>query len=565
MKLFTKLKSSMIYKYILSFIVPIALFSIIFSLILFIFSKAIIDDYVIDQFETTLQLVSDDVFDDLDSDLVVRADSDNDEQYSTLLDKLNEAKANHDVENVYVLSRSNGTEHIVALSDTDDRNASYTFDEKMNEAIDKGEVKISDIYTDEYGTHKSIFIPFKNTDIILGLDMDASFITLLESQIIRLSISITLIFIVLGTIIAYFVSKRIINPIKAVTDFVEEVAKGNLTAEPLHIKGNDEIAQLSHGINNMTGDLRSLITHIGENAEQVAATSEELSASSEETSASIQQITSSMQEVSIGSEKQTAAIEEVEKNVSTISEAMSKVALEVSSVSGKALNASEIASKGNDTIHMAVQKMDTTSDAIHATSDVVKRLSDYTQEIGDIVSLITEITDQTNLLALNASIEAARAGEHGKGFAVVAEEVRKLADQSREAANSISTRIDTIKSESSHAVKSMAISYDNLRDSVTTFDEAGNAFKDIYTAVSELTKQMNDVNSVVEGMNKGVLSIAGSMEQVSAISIQASGNIQNVAAASEEQAASMEEITNSSNNLAGMSEQLRNAVHRFDI
>ncbi|WP_144510553.1 methyl-accepting chemotaxis protein [Bacillus sp. FJAT-22090] len=565
MNLFTKLKSSMLYKYILSFIVPIAIFSLIFSTILFTYSKTIIDNYVIEQFETTLQLVSNDVFDELNTDQVVRADSNNDEQYSTLLEKLNKAKEKHGVENVYVLSRSNGKEHIVALSGTDDRNAAYTFDEKMNEAIDQGQVKISDIYTDEYGIHKSIFTPFQKTDIIFGLDMDASFITKLQSQIIWVSIAITLIFVALGTLIAYIVSKRIINPIKAVTGFVDEVAKGNLAVEPLRIKGTDEVAQLSLGIHNMTDDLRSLITQIGENAEQVAATSEELSAGSEETSASIQQITSSMQEVSSGSEQQTMAIEEVEKNVSAISEAMNKVAVDVNSVSDKASNASEIAAKGNDTIHVAVQKMDTTSEAIQTTSDVVKRLSEYTQEIGDIVSLITEITDQTNLLALNASIEAARAGEHGKGFAVVAEEVRKLADQSREAANNISTRIDTIKAESSHAVQSMAISYDNLRDSVTTFDEAGVAFNEIFTAVTELTEQMNDVNHVIERMNDGVGKIAGSMEQVSVISIQTSGNIQSVAAASEEQSASMEEITASSNTLAGMAERLRDAVNKFDL
>lgn len=565
MKLFTKLKSSMLLKYILSFIAPIAIFSIIFSIILFGSSKIIINEYVITQFESTLKLVSDDVVDELNKDLLVEADEDKGEQYDVLLSKLNDAKAKHDVENVYVLSRSNGQEHIVALSETNSHNEAYDFDPKMNDAIDQNKVEISEIYTDEYGVHKSIFVPFKGTDIIFGLDMDASFISKLQSTIILLSFGITLIFVVIGAIIAYVVSKRITNPIKAITGFVDEVAKGNLAVAHLDIKGTDEIAQLSRGIHNMTDDLRSLITHIGDNAERVAATSVELSAGSEQTSASIQQITSSMQEVAVGSDKQTVAIEEVESNISTISTEMNKVTTDVNSVSAKAVNTSEIAEKGNDIIVRAAQKMDTTSKAINQTSEVVKRLSEYTQEIGDIVSLITEITDQTNLLALNASIEAARAGEHGKGFAVVAEEVRKLADQSREAANSISTRIETIKAESSHAVQSMTVSYENLNDSAATFEEAGTAFKEIFSAVTDLTEQMNTVNNAIGNMNKGVSNIASSMEQVSVISVQTSGNIQNVAAASEEQAASMEEITASSNNLADMAEQLRDAVNKFDL
>ena len=204
--------------------------------------------------------------------------------------------------------------------------------------------------------------------------------------------------------------------------------------------------------------------------------------------------------------------------------------------------------------------MAVTSQAIQESAAVVERLSTYTNEIGDIVTLITQITDQTNLLALNASIEAARAGEHGKGFAVVAEEVRKLADQSLEATNSIRTRIETIKEESAQAVKSMAISSSNLAESSTTFNASGEAFAEIYTQVTALTREMDHVNNVMSNINEGVSSIASSVEQVGVVAVQASGNIQNVAAASEEQSASIEEITASSNNLAEMAQQLRNII-----
>ncbi|MGN4124431.1 methyl-accepting chemotaxis protein [Lysinibacillus sphaericus] len=565
MSIVTKLKSSLLYKYIASFTIPIAIISVIFSVVLFAVSYRIIDDFVITQFESSLEVVSGTIFDDIEKTDVMAADNGSQEKYQKVLDNLNRTIKKYDIENAYVLSRANDKEHIVALSNEDSYKADYVFDKKMHDALDNGNIQISDIYEDEFGIHKSIFIPFKDTNILFGLDMDASFISKLQTQTLWICIIMTVIFVIFGIIVAYFISIGITKPIKKMTGYVGKVAQGDLSVQPLQISGANEIAQLSNGIQNMTEDLRSLIHQIAENAEQVAAMSEELTASSEQTSASIQQITSSMQEVASGSEKQTTSIEEVENHITAISTKMSEVVSSVNDVTTKAFSASSIAEKGNTTIQSATQKMDVTSDAIHATSDVVERLSSYTNEIGDIVSLITQITDQTNLLALNASIEAARAGEHGKGFAVVAEEVRKLADQSLEAANSIRSRIDTIKEESAQAVKSMAISSSNLEESSTAFNASGEAFGKIFSHITALTQDMDHVNNIISNINNGVSSIAGSVEQVGVVAVQASGNIQNVAAASEEQSASIEEITASSNNLAEMAQDLRNIIQKFKL
>ena len=565
MRIVTKFKSSLLYKYIASFTIPIAIISLLFSIVLFAVSYRIIDNFVIKQFESTLEITSTTIFEDIEKNDVKAADNGSPDKYKKLLDQLNATVKKYDVENAYVLSKTNGKEHIVALSNTDNHQQDYVFSEEMHEAVATGNTQTSDIYKDEYGIHKSIFIPFKDTDIIFGLDMDASFISKLQTETLWICIILTIVFVIFGIIVAYFISVGITKPIKKMTRYVGQVAQGDLAVEPLHIKGSNEIAQLSSGIENMTEDLRSLIKQIAQNAEQVAAMSEELTASSEQTSASIQQITSSMQEVAAGSEKQTSSIEEVDSHITTISNKMSEVVTSVTDVTDKAFQASAISEKGNTTIQDATEKMAVTSQAIQESAAVVERLSTYTNEIGDIVTLITQITDQTNLLALNASIEAARAGEHGKGFAVVAEEVRKLADQSLEATNSIRTRIETIKEESAQAVKSMAISSSNLAESSTTFNASGEAFAEIYTQVTALTREMDHVNNVMSNINEGVSNIASSVEQVGVVAVQASGNIQNVAAASEEQSASIEEITASSNNLAEMAQQLRNIIQKFQL
>ncbi len=565
MKLLSKLNSSILYKYIISFMVPIIAMSVILCSTLYFFSMNIIHKHVIGQFEQSLQLISEDVMTDINRPLVEFAKQDEEGYLDKLKGVLNDYQSKHDVENTYVLAKTDNKEYIVALSNTNEEGADYPFTEEMNKALEENKPQFSGVYSDQFGTHKSMFTPIDGTDMIVGVDMDASFISNLEKTVILLSIILTIAFIIFGNIIAYVFSKKITKPLLSLLGYVKQVASGDLTINQYEIKGKDEIAQLSLGIQEMVRDLNHLINQISENAEQVAATSEELNASTEETSLSVSQVTESMQEVASGSENQTQQIAEMNKGVLNITEGMQLITDHVASVTKSSEAASEIAGNGNVIIEESMKKMDITHEKIKQTSEIIHRLSDYSQEIGDIVTLITQITEQTNLLALNASIEAARAGEHGKGFAVVAGEVRKLADQSKNAANEISDKITTIKKESLNAVDSMNIGYGSLEEGLKVFEKAGDSFHEIYKSVGGVNGQIKSVNQTIGNINEGMQQIAHSMEELSAISAQSSGNIENIAAASEEQSAIIGEIAASSQNLSERAEVLAKAVQKFRI
>lgn len=549
----------------MSITLPIIIISVLFSFMLSKTANNIVDNIVIDQFESSLELVSTEIKDNLDHDVVKDADNNDTDKYRELVAILDEMKEKYNVENVYVLSRAGGNEHIVALSDTDEYQSNYTFDPKMHTAIDNGTIEVSDIYEDEYGVHKSIFVPFKGTEIILGLDMDAKFISEIQSSILTISLVISIGAIIVGIIISYFISRRVIKPINKSLSYVTEVALGKLNAQTFEVHNKDEVAKLSLGIFDMVSDLRQLIGQINMNAEHVASTSEELSVSAEQTSATIEEITSSVQEVAQSAENQADAVENITKSVSNITSQLKDVTEFTMGVTEKTNETTTLAQQGNDLIKQTVNQMTVTTGMIQNTSGIVNRLSDYTKEIGEIVNLITNITEQTNLLALNASIEAARAGEHGKGFAVVAEEVRKLADQSQVAASDIKNRIDAIRQESSSAVDAMANSYHNLEESASSFKLAGESFADIYDSVNVLSEKMLEVQSAIQTANEHLSDINLTMDQVNNSSVTSASNIQNVAAATEEQSASIEEIASSANTLSSMAEHLRQSVAKFEL
>jgi len=371
-------------------------------------------------------------------------------------------------------------------------------------------------------------------------------------------------FVVLG-LSGLFVTKMITKPLHSMVLFCQELATGDFRNKPRKLIRKDEIGQLADALANMRDNLRIVFKQVNDSAEQVAASSEELTASAEQSAQAANQVAESISEVANGAEKQVHAINETSAVVEKMSTGIQQVATNTNLAAGKSAQAAETAKEGGKSVEKAVNQMTKIEQTVNNSSQVVATLGARSKEIGQIVDTISGIAGQTNLLALNAAIEAARAGEQGRGFAVVADEVRKLAEQSHDAAKKISTLINGIQGDTDKAVVAMSEGTREVKIGTEVVTTAGNAFGEIATLVTEVSNQVKGISAAIQQMAGGSQQIVSSVKEIDRLSKTAASEAQTVSAATEEQSASMEEIASSSQALANLAMGLREAVSKFQI
>lgn len=378
------------------------------------------------------------------------------------------------------------------------------------------------------------------------------------------AIGIAIFTAVLGIAIGFFAARSISRPVNQLAAVAQKVANGDLTKQ-VTVTSQDELGQLATSFNTMVTELTTLIKQITVNSEQVAASSEELTASSEQSAQAAGQIASSITDVAKGAEEQLAASGDTSAVVEQLSASMQQIAANANEVSAQSAQAADKANEGRASIDKAVGQMTQIEQTVNASAKVVAQLGERSKEIGQIVDTIAGIAGQTNLLALNAAIEAARAGEQGRGFAVVAEEVRKLAEQSQEAAKRIASLINEIQSSTDQAVSAMNNGTKEVELGTEIVNASGQDFREIVTLVTNVSGQVQEISTAIEQMATGSQQIVESVKRIDDLSKNASGDAQTVSAATEEQSASTEEIAAASRSLAKMAQDLQNVVSNFQL
>jgi methyl-accepting chemotaxis protein len=321
-------------------------------------------------------------------------------------------------------------------------------------------------------------------------------------------------------LLGWIVTRSVVGPLRKVGAVLAEMADGDLRGTA-GIESKDEVGLMAAALETSMGNVRSVMTAIGDSSTTLASATEQLSASAQDMArladeSSVQsgivasaagQVSTNVQTVSAGSQQMGASIREIAQNAS-----------EVSRVAAQAVTAAD------------------------ATTATVAKLGESSLEIASVVKVITSIAEQTNLLALNATIEAARAGEAGKGFAVVANEVKELAQETAKATEDIAKRVQAIQNDTEGAV--------------TAIGEISSIIGLINDSQSTIAAAVEEQTATTTEMNRNVAEAAASASQIAQ-------NIDAVAAATSSTTSAMNDAQAAIDEVARMATSLHSSVARF--
>ncbi len=338
-----------------------------------------------------------------------------------------------------------------------------------------------------------------NRDLILQVNSELaeSFVAINRKKQSRLNILLLLLIVFDVCVMAlgmYLVRRFVIYPVQDISDVAQLMSKGNLNIIDFH-KGKDEIGLLGKALRKTAAVLRTTILDIQSAAKQISSASLELSKNS--------------QQIAKGANQEASAADTLNMHLKTISSASEANA--------------ELASRTSNITNEAKEQIREGSQAFIATIESMKQISDTS-------SVIKDIAFQTNLLAINAAIEAASAGQAGKGFSVVAHEVRKLADQTNEAAKHIAAL---------------------TTQGVELAEKSGILLEQIIPKIQESSGMSGDIANASNEQNQRIQKVYSAIRDLSTIS-------QQNAASSEEMAASSEE-------LLAQAQQLKDTTEFFKV
>ncbi|OPJ63976.1 methyl-accepting chemotaxis protein [Clostridium oryzae] len=411
------------------------------------------------------------------------------------------------------------------------------------------------------------FSPVFGTNWSLAVVVELSEIQSQTNILIKYMLIFALLFLALSSAIVYAISNSIGKNIKIAANYITTMAAGDFSKPILetHLKFKDEIGIMIKSINTMQESIKSMVKSIVDTSTRIDEDSQNLSAVSEQMSASSSSVALAVQEVTKGASTQAGDLVRITETLNNFSDNLDKITDDIADIGVNSQDIMNLADESNNNMQNLSKSVNDMTTAFKGFEAAIINSSKNIGKIHEITDLINSISEQTNLLALNAAIEAARAGEAGKGFTVVADEIRKLAEQSKDSANSISNLVTTIYTENDSMTSTSKLVSSGFNNQTEVVSNAIASFNYIIEAINNILPKIKSVDHAIADVNKQKSDIIIKVESAASIAEETSAATEEISASSEEMSSSSQEVANSSNSLAQMTKEMMNEVNKFKL